>query len=360
MWNRLSMADRARLISLGVQNGITDLDTIRNTYNEYQKGGHMSPYSAGAMVDAIYEGAKSVESLGKPSHGYDFTQSEEWADAHGYYPDERGHRDDRVKKPSHPTHPSRGKWNGMNEFQLTDRGMEDPNYVRFGMADGGQDPQAVLTHDGAIVLPEFTVTPNGNYIHNSYDNLNILYSKGGRVNKFDDGGGTKDRLITTGNEWVDLGASFVPFVGSAMDIEEAIREPTLGNIGWAALSVASDFLGGSLIRGAIKGAKKGKQAIEAIEAAEKAAKKYERAKHAATVNPTKGTSRILRRTYKEAKAAEATRRALAPTRKGRTFRNRKPVARPTVPMDNTNIINAKTVYGTDAVLNGIQEAVKKK
>lgn len=164
------MADRAKYIALGVKNGVTSLDNIRDTYNSYAEGGG---FSAGAMTDAIYESAQEVESLGEPNHHYDFTQSEEWANAHGYLPDERGHRDDRVKKPSHPTHPSRGKWNGLNEFQLTNRGMDDPNYIMFGMADGGQDPQAVMTYNRSIVLPELTVTPSGNYIHNSYDNLNI-------------------------------------------------------------------------------------------------------------------------------------------------------------------------------------------
>lgn len=165
------MADRAKYIRIAVANGITDLSSIRDVYKSYAEGGNL--YSAGAMTDALYESAESVESLGPPKHNYDFTQSEDWADAHGYYPDERGHRDDRVKKPSHPTHPSRGIWNGMNEFKLTDKGMEDPNYTMFGMADGGQDPQAVMTYNGSIVLPELTVTPKGNYIHNSYDNLNI-------------------------------------------------------------------------------------------------------------------------------------------------------------------------------------------
>lgn len=105
-WDDLSMADRAKYIKLAVDNGVTDLSHIREAYNKHAEGGDL--YSAGAMTDALYEAANEVESLGPPAHNYDFTQSEEWANAHGYYPDERGHRDDRVKKPAHPTHPSRG------------------------------------------------------------------------------------------------------------------------------------------------------------------------------------------------------------------------------------------------------------
>lgn len=145
---------------------------------EHEDGGPLNPYSAGALVDAIYSTFKREKYLGKPSHNYDFTISEEEADKLGYYPDERGHRDDRVKKPTHPTHPSRGKWKSFEEFELTDRGMENPNYTLFGLNDGGQDPQAVMTYNGGIVLPEITVTPKGSYIMNPYDNIKI-FDKGG-------------------------------------------------------------------------------------------------------------------------------------------------------------------------------------
>lgn len=136
----------------------------------FAKGEDTNPYTVGAMVDAIYASNPEEEYLGEPSHHYDFTQSEEWANTHGYYPDARGHRDDRVKKPAHPSHPSRGTWDG-NRFELTDFGMQNPNYTLFGLNDGGQDPQAILTYKGGIILPEVTVTPKENYIFNPYDNF---------------------------------------------------------------------------------------------------------------------------------------------------------------------------------------------
>ena len=37
-WNNLSMADRAAYIKLGVENGITNLEIIRSTYNSVKKG----------------------------------------------------------------------------------------------------------------------------------------------------------------------------------------------------------------------------------------------------------------------------------------------------------------------------------
>lgn len=41
MWNKLSMADRANYIKVAVQNGVTDLDNIRETYNSFAKGGYL-------------------------------------------------------------------------------------------------------------------------------------------------------------------------------------------------------------------------------------------------------------------------------------------------------------------------------
>lgn len=154
--------------------GLLDLASIP----QYQNGGE---YSAGNLVKSINRITKREDYLGKPSHNYDFTYSNEWANAHGYFPDERGHRDDRVKKPSHPTHPSRGVWKSINQFDLSDKGIQNVNHTLFGLNDGGQDPQATMTYREGVVLPEITVTPKGNYIYNSYDNINIIpeYKEGG-------------------------------------------------------------------------------------------------------------------------------------------------------------------------------------
>lgn len=151
----------------------TGKDMYDDDQSQYDKGKD----SAGNYVNAIYSNNPKEHFLGKPSHNYDFTIPEEEADRLGYYPDARGHRDDRVKKLAHPTHPRRGTWNG-DEFVLTDFGMRDPNYTMFGVVDGGQDPQSILTYKGGVVLPEFTVTPDRNYIMNNYDNILLEFNKG--------------------------------------------------------------------------------------------------------------------------------------------------------------------------------------
>lgn len=162
-------------------NGILHEDKRRNELRNkknwhYAEGGEVNnPYSAGRLVDSLYGGMIKEEYQGEPWHKYDFTISEEEAEQLGYFKDERGHRDDRVKKEAHPSHPSRGNWKSFYQYDLTDFGMNNPNHTLFGLVDGGQDPQAVLTYKNGIVLPELTVTPKKKYVDNTYDNIHLIY-----------------------------------------------------------------------------------------------------------------------------------------------------------------------------------------
>lgn len=182
-WNDLSMKEKAAIMKVAVGNGIYKLSDIRKAYNEFAEGGDTNPNTVSATVDAIYESYPKEVSLGTPPHNYDFTYSDKWANEHGYFPDTRGHRDDRVKKPAHPSHPSRGTWEG-DRFILTDRGIEDPNYVFFGLNDGEQDPQATLIYKDGVVLPEVTVSPKENYVFNSYDYFKLYPSSSSEVNTY--------------------------------------------------------------------------------------------------------------------------------------------------------------------------------
>ena len=46
-WRKLSMAKRAQYIKLALENGITDLNTVRQTYNEYAQGGTVNKFDDG-------------------------------------------------------------------------------------------------------------------------------------------------------------------------------------------------------------------------------------------------------------------------------------------------------------------------
>lgn len=345
MWNNLSLKEKAELIQAGVKAGYRDIDSIRKRFNSFSKGNYQEPiiqrtqeqlpvenvensdysvvpkldyykdpnkqqvnrfdkggnYTVGNLVDAIYQNNSKEEHLGRPSHLDDLTQSEEWANAHGYYPDAKGHRDDRVKKPAHPSHPSRGNWQGDN-FILTEKGFEDPNYTLFGLNDGGQDPQATLIYNDGVVLPEITVTPNSKYINNSYDNIRLhLKSNGGKINRFDGGGFT----LHTGNDGVDTALSFVPFYGTGMDIENAIKDPTLGNIGMAALGLLTDLTGLTLAKGLAKSIRAASKASKAADKLKDAEKAYNKAvRNQVKYGNNKKRGEMSKKAFQELKDAE--------------------------------------------------------
>ena len=192
MWNDLNMTQRNELIKLYLNNGISSLDEMKEHYNTFQAGGPIkkeSNYSVGRVLDGIYRAVNHEEFMGEPSHKYQFIKpeyvglSEEELDSLVGQADERGHRLDVVKAEAHPSHYSRGTWNG-NDFELTDKGLAEVNHTYFGLNDGGQDPQARLTYKGSTVLPEITITPDGAYIYNTYDNIKLhLKQQGGYLGK---------------------------------------------------------------------------------------------------------------------------------------------------------------------------------
>lgn len=69
--------------------------------------------------------------------------------------------------------------------------------------------------------------------------------------------------------WAETIASYIPVLGTAMDIKEAIQNPSLQTIGTAALSAASDLAGASIIKGLFKTTK----GIDKLRKAEKALSK---------------------------------------------------------------------------------------
>lgn len=183
-WDKLSLQDKAKYIRLGVQSGIYDLNTIKQAINTYQDGGYTNndknsrgkQYSSQHINDLFNQNFKQ-EWLGEPLHHYDVTISDQEADSLGYKKNYRNHRDDRVKKPAHPTYPNRGHWvNYDSDFSLSESGLDDSNHTLFGTHEN--DPNARILYNNSVVLPEVTVTPKGNYYYNPYDNIKY-YGGGG-------------------------------------------------------------------------------------------------------------------------------------------------------------------------------------
>lgn len=98
MWNRLSMADRAKYIQLAVQNGITDLDSIRRAYTSYANGGYTKwKESISRYRDIDHGDTYDYEGY------YNDDPEEAWRMLHPLEQNEEAHFTDKFKKPSHPT-----------------------------------------------------------------------------------------------------------------------------------------------------------------------------------------------------------------------------------------------------------------
>lgn len=88
--------------------------------------------------------------------------------------------------------------------------------------------------------------------------LNDVVTEDVQVNRYASGKDDKnwyDQFVEQ-HPTISMVTSFLPIVGTAMDVYDAYKDPSAKNIGYAALSAATDLVGGRLI------AKLGGQAIK--------------------------------------------------------------------------------------------------
>lgn len=131
---------------------------------KHQQGGTVK-----SITDKLWENSEEVK------YGYGNYNNVNTKLFYKYPIQSNGHRDDRVKLINHPSHPKRGYWSNNNRvFNLSDFGIKNPNLTFFGLSDGN-DPNAVLKYKNDYLLPEITITPNGNYIDNTYDQIRLYF-----------------------------------------------------------------------------------------------------------------------------------------------------------------------------------------
>lgn len=111
MWNNLSMKDKANIIALGVKSGITNLDNIKNGYNDYAREGYKK------WKEAI-RNYKGIDVDNDPTYDYE-----------GYYNsnpnrawdmmkrDSNAHFTDEFKTALHPSFSNESRYSGsVNKF----------------------------------------------------------------------------------------------------------------------------------------------------------------------------------------------------------------------------------------------------
>lgn len=138
----------------------------------------------------------------------------------------------------------------------------------YNHSNGGADSQSLRVR-GKYPFKEGIVPLTYEYVGTPADS--IRWSNEFKIKRYIDGGETDGgNILGVGVPmWAEILASYVPVLGTAMDIKEAIQNPSLGTISTAALSAASDLAGASIIRGLFKTTK----GIDKLRKAEKALSK---------------------------------------------------------------------------------------
>lgn len=199
-WNDLSMKDKASYIRMGVENGITDLDTIREIYNKFADGGPIKK----SYKDFSTRLSKAWNNENLSKHDYDYQKyyNDDPEEAYrqlesiehggkGHFPD--GGKSGTYKTPNHPTYPDLGNNSWLNNdriFNMSARQAVPENTDRVldylgSDLDYNRGATKVI-YDGAYQLPEVTVTSNGNYTELIPNELNTGWMYKDRAGRFDD------------------------------------------------------------------------------------------------------------------------------------------------------------------------------
>ena len=199
-WNKLSMRDRAAYIKLGINNGITDLNTIREIYNKFEEGGPLKK----SYEDFSTRLSKAWGNQDLSKDDYDYQK---------YYNDdpdrayrqlaliekgERPHFDDEgksgtYKTPNHATYPDLGANSWLDNdriFNISTRQANPDNTDRIldylGRDLTYNNGGTKVMYDGTYLLPRVTVTPRGNYTDLIPNELGTGWMYRNRAGRFDD------------------------------------------------------------------------------------------------------------------------------------------------------------------------------
>ena len=247
-WNKLSMADRAAYIKLGIDNGITDLATIRDTYNKFAEGGEkdntISDKQYYDIMERVAEENYQRWGYNNPDEALlnalnDNTYN--YREYYNKYPQSKANADthwtDEFKTVYHPTFSDESIYSGKKS-QYNPKGKIGGHWV------------------GETYIPNF----------------------------FDEGGEKDTYFELTADDWKDVGLGMIPVVGTYRDFQTFMEDPTLVNglgLGISAATDAATLLGvGALAKGskALYKAYKAKEAINSARqlAARQATNTYKR------------------------------------------------------------------------------------
>lgn len=221
-WSDLSMAERAHIIALGVQSGITNLNDIRKGYNSFARGGYTK------WKEKIRE-HKDIDIDNDPTYDYEgFYNSDPDRAWDMMNKDSNAHFTDKYKTVYHPSFSNQSIYSGhINKFNpkgiVGGTWIDDNNYqLSQSQFDSDWDTDATLDYfdkaenspvnlyapDGATVLKGITVTPN----------------------KFGRGGVKKYRIGKLNNEGKPVIDYSIPAFSSEQEIDSYMKNNNLQQI----------------------------------------------------------------------------------------------------------------------------------
>lgn len=188
MWNDLSMAERAKIIELGVQSGITNLNDIKSSYDRVIKESYKD------WKNKIEE-YKGIDVDNDSTYDYRNFYNEDPNRAYRMLKDDpEAHFTDRYKKPSHPTFSDESIYSNSNTpgghwYNIDDKYIYEPSeYTGTPERNAKRREYMMNTGEGYAV---------GNKVYFPNDERGITLPELEVIgNKFDTGGSMKGRATT--------------------------------------------------------------------------------------------------------------------------------------------------------------------
>ena len=270
-WNDLSMKEKAAIIKVGVANGITKLDDIKNKFDD---GGYLDYMEKLAKKKARDWGENEDEiltmMLNDNTYNYRaFYDNNRELALKMLTEDPEAHFSDVGKTVYHPTFSNESIYSGKKS-----------QYNPRGTIGGTWKGNEYVPSESQLKNKDFNYRYTKSYLKGSEEYISNKYKK------YDEGGSILGIDVPIEAE---IGASFVPILGTLMDAEQLYKNPSWANAGALGVSLLAEipFLKWLKAGKVAKVAKNASKFEEAKRNYERAAKVVDRMENTPNINPAK-------------------------------------------------------------------------
>lgn len=266
MWHKLPMSERARIMKMAVESGITDLPTIRRSYNRYAEGGYLD------WVEAVKKWRPNIDiDAQEPTYDYEGFYNEDpdyaWDMLKG---DSEAHFTDRYKLPNHPTFSNESKYStpetpggtweeygGRGVFRHSPYTEKHKQETREYLENTGEGYLEGLN----AIFPKRRKYWDGGVFGVSPEDIPVearAYMANGDQQAYQQYLAEQQAKESHAHENLNEFMSYMPIVGTAMDIVDFADNPSIEGGIFAGASLLSDIFGGKWATSLAKAGKAGK------------------------------------------------------------------------------------------------------